>query len=325
MLEQRLLMNKIRVSIILSVLLSVASARAQQPSVPQPTQKELPNRQAEFFQKATNGSIFIYGPQVDPCAPLPEGRTLLPLGSGFVTGVEKRGASTPNSWSGWKFLVTAKHVLARQDEIIIRVNAAGESRFVCKKIKLETQGPSQNVIVASSGVDLEAIAMPEIAGADPTVVPSDILVDEARMKEWNIGVGTQVLTIGYLLGYSGQKANFPVAKFGHISLITDEAWYFNPESKLLEQGYVLDLSNAPGLSGAPVFAHGMEFEASPFRFRELPPYVVGIVKGLMLAPVNGQMISQGIAVIEPGANLKALMRQIAAVIKAGGGDVVDIP
>jgi hypothetical protein len=77
-----------------------------------------------------------------------------------------------------------------------------------------------------------------------------------------------------LLGYSGQKANFPVAKFGHISLITDEAWYFNPESKLLEQGYVLDLSNAPGLSGAPVFAHGMEFEASPFRFRELPPYVV---------------------------------------------------
>src|SRR5580658_2300021 len=127
MLEQRLLMNKIRVSIILSVLLSVASARAQQPSVPQPTQKELPNRQAEFFQKATNGSIFIYGPQVDPCAPLPEGRTLLPLGSGFVTGVEKRGASTPNSWSGWKFLVTAKHVLARQDEIIIRVNAAGES------------------------------------------------------------------------------------------------------------------------------------------------------------------------------------------------------
>jgi hypothetical protein len=44
----------------------------------------------------------------------------------------------------------------------------------------------------------------------------------------------------------------------------------------------------------------------------------------MLAPVNGQMISQGIAVIEPGANLKALMRQAASALKAAGADVVEI-
>jgi hypothetical protein len=115
-----------------------------------------------------------------------------------------------------------------------------------------------------------------------------------------------------------------VAKFGHVSLVTNESWYFNPDSKLTEQGYVLDLSNAPGLSGAPVFAHGVEFETNPFRFRDLPPYLVGVVKGLMLAPVNGQMISQGIAVIEPGENLKALMRQITGALKAGGADVVEI-
>jgi hypothetical protein len=173
-------------------------------------------------------------------------------------------------------------------------------------------------------VDLEAVAMPEILGADPTVLTSGLLLDEAKMKEWNLGVGTQVVTIGYLFGYSGRAMNFPVAKFGHISIVTDESWYLNPESKVMEQGYVLDLSNAPGLSGAPVFAYGVEIETNPFRYRELPPYLIGVVKGLMLVPVNGQLISQGIAVVEPGGNLRALMVQIATALKAGGANVVEI-
>ncbi len=93
----------------------------------------------------------------------------------------------------------------------------------------------------------------------------------------------------------------------------------------MEQGYVLDLSNAPGLSGAPVLTHGIEFRSDPFQYRELPPYLVGVVKGLMLVPIGGgQVISQGIAVIEPGANLKALVVHIAAVLKTSGDDVEDI-
>jgi hypothetical protein len=271
--------------------------------------KQPPSHNTEFFRKATNGSIFIYNNQHDPCAPLPPNLTLFPLGSGFVTGVEKRGASTPPVWNGWKFLITAKHVIANQNEIVIRVNAEKESKLVCKPLKLETQGKGQNVIMAPAGVDLVAIVLPQLEDADPTVVTPSLLVDEAMMTEGSIGVGTQVLTIGYLFSYSGQKANFPVAKFGHISLMTDESWYFNPESKLMEQGYALDLSNAPGLSGAPVYSHGVEFETDPFRYRELPPYLIGVVKGLMLAPVNGQLISQGVAVVEPGANLKTLMQQ----------------
>jgi hypothetical protein len=45
---------------------------------------------------------------------------------------------------------------------------------------------------------------------------------------------------GYLFSYSGQKVNVPVVKFGHSSLITDELWSYNPEVKLMEQGYALD-------------------------------------------------------------------------------------
>jgi hypothetical protein len=295
-----------------------------QPLVPsQAPEKQSPSHNAEFFHKATNGSIFIYDDQHDPCAALPPNLTLLPLGSGFVAGIEKKGVSTPQLWNGWKFLITAKHVVANHNEIVIRVNAENESKLVCKTVKLETQGKEQNVVSAPSGVDLVGILLPQLEGADPTVVTSSLLIDEAKMKEWSIGVGTEVLTIGYLFSYSGQKANFPVAKFGHISLMSGESWYFNPESRMMEQGYALDLSNAPGLSGAPVYTHGVEIETNPFRYRDLPPYLVGVVKGLMLAPVNGQLISQGVAVIEPGTNLKALMRQIATMLKSKGADVVE--
>jgi len=318
-------MKKISVFLV-PFLLACAAAGVceQQPTAQQQPPQKDSSHESEFFQEATNGAIFIYSPLVNPCAPVPKGKILLPLGSAFVTGVEKRGASTPQLWSGWKFLVTAKHVLLNQSEIIVRVNAESASKFVCKTIHLETEGQARNVFLAPEGVDLEAVAIPNIPGADPTVVTPSLLVDEAKMKESNIGVGTQVLTIGYLFGYSGEQANFPVAKFGHISIVTDELWYFNPESKLMERGYVLDLSNAPGLSGAPVYTHGVEIETDPLRYRRLPPYLVGVVKGLMLVPVNGQMISQGVAIIEPGANLKVLMLQIAAMLKSNGADVVPI-
>ena len=318
-------MIKLASLFVLSVLLSAAGGISQQVSTSQqPPQKPKPSDQAQFFQLATNGSIFVYGSGVDPCAAPPPGTTLLPLGSGFVAGVEKSGLSAPGAWNGWKFLVTAKHVLANRADVTIRVNSKDGSKFVCQTITLEVSGSKQNIVLAPDGVDLAAVALPEIPDCDPTVVSSSLLIDEAKMEDWSIGVGTEVLTVGYLYGFSGLQSNYPVAKFGRISLITEESWYFNPESKLMEKGYVLDLSNAPGLSGAPVFTHGVEFETDPFRYRNLPPFLIGVVKGLMLVPVNGQMISQGIAVIEPGESLRALMVQVAATLKAGGADVIEI-
>jgi hypothetical protein len=326
-------MNKLTVLLMLLVLASFGKtqqppasnpAPAQTPPAQQSPQKEPLTHRADLFQRTAGNSVFIYGAETDPCGPVPEGLVLLPAGSGFIGGVEKKGASTPQLWNGWKFVVTAKHVVRNRNEIIIRVNADNSSQFLCKRIELHTQPPNQNVVLAKPGVDLAAILLPVIEGYSSTVVPSFMLVDEKKMQEWSIGVGTEVLTIGYLFGYSGQKANYPVAKFGHISMMSDEAWYFNETSTLMEQGYVLDLSNAPGLSGSPVFTHGVEIEVNPFRYRELPPYVVGVVKGMMTAPIGNQRISQGIAIIEPASNLKALMKDVADALKKGGADVEPI-
>ncbi len=315
---------KISLFFICSLFALVVATHSQQPATTQqPTQTV--DQEAEFFRKAANGSIFIYGPELDPCGPVPEGMTLLPRGSGFVVGIEQKSTSTPTAWRGWKFLMTAKHVLAKETEIYIRVNAAHESKVVCKKLDLHPDGPSRNIVLAGEGIDLGAVSLPDIPDTDPTVAPSSLLLDEGQMQKYGIGVGTQVLTIGYLYSYSGQNKNFPVTKFGHVSQISDEKWYFNQDSKLMEQGYALDLSNAPGLSGSPVFTHGIEFESNPFRYRQLPPYLVGVIKGLMLVPLpNGQTISQGVAVMEPAGNIKAFMQQLAAALKSSGDDVVEI-
>ena len=53
----------------------------------------------------------------------------------------------------------------------------------------------------------------------------------------------------------------------------------------------------------------------PFTYRELQPFVLGVVKGLILTPVKDQFLWARAAVIEPGENLKTLIQQIAKTLE----------
>jgi hypothetical protein len=128
--------------------------------------------------------------------------------------------------------------------------------------------------------------------------------------------------VGYLFGYSGQKQNFPITKFGKVSLITKEAWFLNSSSGRQEEAYLVELQNTPGLSGAPVMVYGLEIKLNPLRYRDLPPLVFGVVKGLRLAPTPGGAISQGVAAVEPGYRLKELIKSIAEQLRKDGKDVL---
>ena len=291
---------------LLSVL---APLHAQQAQAWTEGQEEAAILKSSFFRRAANVSIFIYGPQAIPCATQPARRNLPPLGSGFVVHLEiKTPASSPQQ-SGWNFLVTAKHLIANQPEFIVRVPSKTASHFVCHSLDL------RNAVFATSGVDLVALSLPEIPGADLTVIPSSLLIDAKGMIEQTIGIGTDVLTVGYLLDFEGQMPNTPTAKFARISLLTEKWWYHNPQSHRFERGYALDLSSALELSGAPVFASGLEVATYPFTYRELQPFVLGVVKGLILTPVKDQFLWARGAVIEPGENLKTLIQQIAKTLQ----------
>jgi hypothetical protein len=309
--------------VILGLILNVSpiTVGAQQSTTS--TNVPVTSSETKMLSQAANTAIFVYDAGVDACAaPISSDQILLPLGTAFVVGIKDKSATNSALWTGFKFLVTAKHVLDKRTDIVIRLNMTNGRGFKCYPMHLTDSGPGENLVFADSGVDLAAVVLPDIPDTDPTVIDVSNIIDEGTMRSVGIGVGTQVFTVGYIFGYSGQTINYPVTKFGQLSVMTDEHWFFSPESKLMEQADVVQLPNTPGLSGAPVITHGMEFDTNPFRYRALPPYLVGVVKALLLAPVNNnRWISQDVALIEPGANLRALMHEIEMKLKEEGKDV----
>lgn len=276
--------------------------------------------EAEYLQKAPQASIFIYEATTKPCEPPRPNTVLAPIGSGFVVGLSKKG-STPANWVGWKFLITAKHVIGSRTQVILRLNLSKGSGFTCFPLDLVMDGDHQNVFPASTGIDIDAVNIPNIPGTDPVVFAYSMILDDSGISSHQIGVGTGIFTVGYLFGYSGEHQNFPVTKFGEISILTREKWYLNPDSHSYEQAYLVQLPNAPGLSGAPALTHGYEFRDNPFQYRHLPPLILGVVKGLLLAPVGNNKISQDLAAVEPGANLKDLLGQIAERFRTSGAEI----
>jgi hypothetical protein len=74
----------------------------------------------------------------------------------------------------------------------------------------------------------------------------------------------------------------------------------------MEQGYIVGVQAVPGLSGALVMPSNSHSGA--IRARTVPPYVIGVIKDLLLTPAGG---SQGAAVIQTGDRLRELLRVIA--------------
>jgi hypothetical protein len=101
---------------------------------PQQLQEQAPIPDPGFFQAASNASIFVYGPHTAPCATQATAEQLSPLGSGFVVQLESKTASSAQQRNGWNFLVTAKHVIANQPEVIIRMNSGMASKFLCQSV-----------------------------------------------------------------------------------------------------------------------------------------------------------------------------------------------
>ena len=263
--------------------------------------------------------IFIYDGNTLPCDPPSPGQTLLPLGSGFVVGLEQERNDTGSGWRGWKFLVTAHHVIGSRTSIILRLNSKDGSRLICHTHPLSWSGPSQNVFQGERPeVDLILIHMPDIPDTDPTIFDYSLIMDDSMYRSLEVGEGTEIYTIGYLYGYSGHRQNYPVTKFGKVALITEEPWYKSPPPRNLnEQAYLVELQNTPGLSGAPIILKSPQFRvdnAGQFQFRKLNPFIMGVIKGLLLSPTG----PQGVAAIEPGKHLREILRRVAEELQKSG-------
>lgn len=95
----------------------------------------------------SKGIVFIYNANTRPCDPPLPGATLLPLGSGFIVGLTKEG-EPGMPWQGWKFLVTAHHVVVGRDSVILRFNSKDGSRLIYHDLKLSWAGSTKNVFAS---------------------------------------------------------------------------------------------------------------------------------------------------------------------------------
>lgn len=283
-------------------------------------------QEESYLRAAAQSAIFIYDPSVKPCAPASLGTVLLPLGSGFVVGFSPKGAKPlpDGKMPVYKFLVTAQHVIGDRDSIVVRLNRTDKAEFACFPLTLARQGKNKNVHVLADRpqVDLIALRINDLPGTDPTVFDYSLILDDNLMKTYEVIEGTDVFAVGYLYGYSGNKQNFPVTKFGKIALLTNEEWYHSePPRNLEEKAYLVEMQNVPGLSGAPVMLQSPQFRIDmegKFQFRKIAPCILGVIKGLLKSPVGG---TQGVAAIEPAAHLKELMKSIAGDLKSAGVEV----
>ena len=169
------------------------------------------------------------------------GGRFLPVGTGFLVGVERRGFR-------FSFMVTADHVvdMIKGDDIWVRLNRREGPASTIKLPK------ARRMVPLEKQYDLALFAI----GLDATVHDQVVIgVDRAMLKEawekyWCPGAGDEVATVGLYSSHFGQTKNLPVGRIGHISLLPGEP-------VLTHRGYVsaylIEGKSIAGLSGSPVF------------------------------------------------------------------------
>jgi S1-C subfamily serine protease len=177
-------------------------------------------------------------------APLPDGRRT--VGTGFL--VE---APTPDGRPR-TVLVTAAHVLDHMQGDTMRVgwrfsDSGNTWRYAPAPVTIRLDGrplyvthPTYDIAV------MKIIAPPEFGHA---AIPLAWLADERSFEDWGIGPGDEMMTVGYPLGQSSNRAGFPILRTGRLA-----SYPLYP----IEQfpTFLVDLRVLGGNSGGPVFMTG---------------------------------------------------------------------
>lgn len=253
----------------------------------------------------------------------------LPFASGFMAGFR---SGTENKTDDIAYLITNKHVIANCKSLYLRFNLKNEG---INWLQL-TLDPPHVISSKRPEVDLVAIEILVPNKWHSTLDVSSIL-DDDQMKSLQIVEGADVYTVGWTTGrLNEQTTRQPLAvqsilRFGKISLLTNQHWYNARDPNLYEQAYVVDIqtSNGWGFSGCPLLLQDQSLRnqnGSRSQPRKSTATLIGVIKGHSLtnAPVCYEdsqrsvmfvQIPDGLAMVEPSANLRELMNTIRSVKK----------
>lgn len=177
---------------------------------------------------------------------------IIPNGTCFFMGIR----STIDSTGNYTYLITANHVLKKNDstyynEIFVRMNTSdSSSRFTWVPIYLNP--PNKNVYLHSdSSVDIAVIPfVPLQKDYLFRYLDTTFLSDRNQYKSLPITEGTEVFFTGLFTSFIGEKQIYPIVRFGHVSLMTNEKieWVGMKREMIL-----IETSSFGGNSGSPVY------------------------------------------------------------------------
>lgn len=210
--------------------------------------------------------------------------TLTPIGTGFFVGI----LSKEHPELAYGFLVTAKHVLTTPQgryypEFFIRVNKrSGDSEII--RVSLSGSNAVRVYSHKDPQVDIAVIPIPPVAPNiyDVIFISDGLITTKERFTQMEITEGDEVFFIGLFTSFFGKERNYPIVRFGRVSIITDEKIPWNESGKPVEMLnlYLIESLSFGGNSGSPVF-----FFLSPTRDSDVltlgPPrlFLAGIMRG----------------------------------------------
>jgi hypothetical protein len=218
--------------------------------------------------------------------------TFVPYGTGFLAQAE-----------ACSYLITNKHIAEPLDDapFLIRLNkASGGADIVsidpvelAEKWHFHPTDPDVDIAVMPLNRDLER------AGYDTRVVGEAIFVNDSHIVGELIGVGDACYTVGLFRLMAGVGRNLPIVHTGNIALMPDEERiptkdWLNSSKRRYVEGYLVETTNLPGLSGSPVFVrlsfvHNINHDGilAPARMALATVFLLGVWQSSWDAPLEG--------------------------------------
>ena len=165
------------------------------------------------------------------------------VGTGFLVD-----APTPDGRPR-TVLVTAAHVFEQMPAPDVQVGwrfQAGDGawRYNPRPMTIRVAGRPAYTSHPTLDIAVMAVAAPDAMARN--AIPLSWLADERSFTDWGVGPGDEMMTVGYPLGQSSNRAGFPILRTGRVA-----SWPLTPFEHYPTM--LLDITVLGGNSGGPVF------------------------------------------------------------------------
>lgn len=162
-------------------------------------------------------------------------------GSGFLVGVQ----STRVDDFFFTYIVTNSHIIRESRAGFVRLNTTiNQMAILPSDLKHWIHHPD--------GDDLAAITV----GLKPGLfkfnfIPDSIFINDQIIKDFDIGVGDEVVMVGRFINHEGKQKNLPAARFGNVSMMPIEP-ITQPRRGIAQESFLVEMRSISGFSGSPV-------------------------------------------------------------------------